>query len=145
MPMTKEERAAYMREYYANNKEKKAAYHKDYSAKNKEMKSAYMREYYANNKEKKAAISKEYRKTPNGIKSRTISKWKIRGTKGDLSMFYDDKYLPASNCDVCDKVFKSTKDKCMDHSHTTGEIRQILCRSCNICDNWIKVLANKNK
>tara|TARA_R110000823_G_scaffold267288_3_gene387312 strand:- start:478 stop:828 length:351 start_codon:yes stop_codon:yes gene_type:complete len=113
--------------------------------KNKEEKAAYNKEYHAKNKVKIAAQQKEFFKTPNGIKSKIISNWKTRGTKGDLSMFYDDKYLPASNCDVCDKVFKSTKDKCMDHSHTTGEIRHVLCHRCNSNDFWIKVLANKNK
>ena len=128
MPWTKEEKAAYMKEYRANNKEKIAAQKKEYDA---------------NNKDRQRAWIKEYQITPKGIKSRIIGNWKRTGTIGDLSKFYDERYLPASSCEVCEKVFKSTNDKCMDHSHTTGEIRHVLCRRCNTYDNWIKVLANK--
>ena len=141
----KEERAAYQKEYRANNKIKKAEYQKDYCARNKEAKAIYYRKWYTKNKERELARSKENNKTPTGIKSRIISSWKYNGVKGDLSKFYDERYLPASSCEVCEKVFKSTNDKCMDHSHTTGEIRHVLCRRCNTYDNWIKVLANKNK
>ena len=111
----------------------------------KEEKAAYDKEYRANNKEKIAALKKEYRKTPQGIKSGRICIWKSNGTKGDLSKFYDERYLPATNCDVCEKVFKSRRDRHMDHNHTTGEIRHVLCHNCNSNDYWIKVLANKNK
>ena len=130
MVQSKEERAAKHKIWRANNKLKTAEYQKEYRAKNKEYRATYAREYY---------------NTPKGKKNSRIKSWEYTGVKGDLSKFYDERYLPSTNCEVCEKVFKSTKDKCMDHSHTTGEIRYVLCHRCNSNDNWIKVLANKNK
>jgi hypothetical protein len=36
-------------------------------------------------------------------------------------------------CPICDRnLYKlKTRDRCLDHNHTTGRIRAVLCRSCN--------------
>ena len=64
MPMTKEERADYMKKWRLQNKEKIAAYAKTYREEHKE---------------ERAAKKKEYRLTPEGIKSEKISHWKQQG------------------------------------------------------------------
>lgn len=81
-----------------------------------------------------------HNKTPEGVRTRVVAIWKYRGVIGNLHKYYDDVYLPETNCHVCEKEFKSRRDKCMDHSHTTGKIRQVLCVNCNVHDNWRKVL-----
>jgi len=140
----KEQLSIQKKTYYENNKESCKTRMKSYNDEHKEQLSIQKKTYYENNKEKIHAAQKEYRNTAQGLKSAKIAKWKSRGVIGDLKAFYDNKYLPAINCDVCEKVFKSSTDKCMDHDHVTGEIRFVLCANCNINDKWIKVLARKN-
>ena len=62
------------------------------------------------------------------------SKWKNRGVK-----FTDEEfefiwgiYENIENCMLCSKHFNDSFDKCLDHNHSTGEVRYILCRSCNV-------------
>ena len=126
----KEERKAYMKAYNEANKEKLAIKHKAYNEANKE---------------KLAIKKKAYNKRPARIKASSIKTWKNNGVIGDLKTFYDERYFPATNCEVCEKVFKSSRDKHMDHCHTTGEIRHVLCCSCNSHDHWKKVLARKEE
>ena len=87
-------------------------------------------------------------KTPNGIRLDRISRWRCLGviaSTQDLRIFYDERYLPATKCEVCENEFKSTRDKHMDHDHDTGEIRYVLCCSCNSHDHWKKVIARKEE
>ena len=49
-------------------------------------------------------------------------------------------------CDVCTLPFENSKSKCIDHCHTTNEIRGVLCTRCNFMlgysrDN-IQILKN---
>lgn len=37
-----------------------------------------------------------------------------------------------NSCFVCDTVFKSSKNAHIDHNHKTGNIRQLLCKDCNL-------------
>ena len=71
-------------------------------------------------------------------KSHTIKDWKSRG------LIYDDYnelyevYIKTMNCQHCNKEFKNTKDRCMDHDHSNGLFRKIVCRACNTSDSYIK-------
>ena len=71
------------------------------------------------------------------LKSARINNWKRRGLIGDLNELYE-KYMTTLNCEKCNYEFIDTKNKCLDHSHETGEFRFILCRNCNNWDNWKK-------
>ena len=72
---------------------------------------------------------------PHLIKSRTLSHWRTRGVIGDLDALYEI-YLDATICEYCKEPFKDTFDRCLDHCHTTGAPRAILCRGCNIKDPY---------
>ena len=76
--------------------------------------------------------------TPQGRKSNVIGLWKFRGVAGDLSFLYDTYYVNETNCWCCGLPFKDRRDRCLDHSHITGEFRQILCQKCNRNDSWRK-------
>ena len=131
MAQTKEEKAAKHKIWCENNKEHRATYAKEYDRvrrlKEKELR---LKEKEIRDKLYVKPTDEELRKK-NKVRDYTKKKmaklynWKARGVKGDLSMFYDDKYLPATNCDICDKVFQSSFYKCMDHNHQTGEVRQV--------------------
>jgi len=90
------------------------------------------KKYYLQNKE---IILEKNKTDPRRLKSSRISNWKRRGVEGDLHVLYD-KYLNTEKCEVCQKNFSSSKDKCLDHDHKTKLFRFILCRDCNNYDNW---------
>ena len=89
-------------------------YNKKYYQKNKEKIKQQKKEYYENNKE----YHKEYDKTENGKKSRRINN------------------LNCKNCEKCSVELTdgntSSNRRCMDHSHTTGQFRNIICHGCNV-------------
>ena len=160
MVQTKEEIAIKRKARYEANKEEIAIKGKNWREANKEKisikdKTKYeankdrilekSKTYYEANKEAVGSRHKVYNKTPAGRRRRILSRWKQIGAIGDLKTFYDERYIPATQCEVCEKVFKSTRDRCMDHCHTTGEIRWVLCQSCNRYDYWKKVLARKEE
>ena len=60
MPQSKEQIAAYRKEYNKKNKEQRAAYAKKYYENNKEQIASKAKEYYEKNKEQIAARNKEY-------------------------------------------------------------------------------------
>ena len=119
MPQTKEEKAIYQKEWRELNKEKR--HQQD-------------REYYQLNKEKLKQQQIERLKTEEGHKSRMISGWKSQGMilrDGDdwESVYYF--YMATDNCEQCNKVFQKTRNKHLDHCHTTRFIRDVVCNSCN--------------
>jgi len=67
----------------------------------------------------------------NKKQSYTIYNWKRRGLIDDYEKVYDI-VMNTVKCNLCDKVFDCDKNRCMDHDHTTGKFRQVLCRSCNV-------------
>ena len=68
----------------------------------------------------------------------TIYNWKKSG------LIYDDYdelyevYIKTMNCGHCNKAFKNSSDRCLDHNHETGLFRKIVCHKCNVWDSYIK-------
>ena len=100
----------------------------------KEEKKEYDKIYRQENKHKINQQRKEYMKTENGLKHGRIKNWKRLGIiSNDWNDTYD-KFINCTNCELCnyDLVYGNSKfGKTLDHDHSTGEIRNILCRSCN--------------
>ncbi len=44
----------------------------------------------------------------------------------------------ANSCGVCFKPFSDTQIPCVDHLHSTGKVRGILCHNCNIALGHLK-------
>ena len=116
-----DDRKEYMKEWYEKNKEK-------------------AKQWYQNNSEKRKQQNKEYRQTPDGKKSMTIYNWKRAGLKlfGYTYEEVYEYYLSIDNCEVCNKdISMGGQQKNMDHCHSTGCFRWVLCASCNNQDNWM--------
>ena len=127
-----EKKKAYMKEYRLRNKDKIKEQKREYYERNKDKFKEYDKTYQEKNREK----IKEYRQTENGKKLRTIGSWKYYGLIHDDYDALYDKYINTDKCEVCNKVFENSFDRCLDHDHDTYEFRQILCRNCNTHDSW---------
>ena len=102
----------------------------------------YNKQYYQNNKQKLTdrhkEYSKEYHKSENGIKARIVSDWRRRGVIETDQYTIDElyeAYLYHPDCEECGVTLTTGKrcstSKCLDHDHTTGIFRNILCHCCN--------------
>ena len=76
---------------------------------------------------------KEYRKSETGKKHQTITRWKEQGIIFDKEEadFYYENYIKSTNCNWCNKEYKNSKDRHLDHHHLCGRPRAIICHSCN--------------
>ena len=75
---------------------------------------------------------------PQSSKCKTIYNWKLYGLiYDDYDELYDI-YIKTMECQHCNKEFKNSQDRCMDHDHNTGLFRKIVCKACNVCDSYIK-------
>ena len=117
------------KKYYQKNKEKIKIKTKIYTEKNKEKISIKKKKWRENNKD---AI-KKYRE--NNHNKFIISDWKRNGVKSDNYDLLYEKWINTKNCENCNVVLTTGKrvstSKCLDHSHITGEFRNILCCACN--------------
>ena len=72
--------------------------------------------------------SKEwYRKNPLVKKNANL----LRTFGISLSDFEVMKQKQNNCCAICNKIFKNSVDTCVDHCHTTGKVRGLLCNHCN--------------
>jgi hypothetical protein len=112
-------RKCYYKEYYQKNKEKLKQQFKDNYKKNKQRYKENSKKWKQNNKEK-------------AKKSDTISDWKQKGLICDN---YDQVYqlwLDSTHCDKCGCQYTNKNHKDMEHCHTTGAFRGIVCHKCNL-------------
>lgn len=98
----------------ADQKAAKAAYDKVYSEKNKEKKRKRNKKDYQQNP--------EYRRNA-----------KLKNKFGITLSDYNDMFAAQNGCcKICGKHQQEFKKAlCLDHCHTTGNIRALLCNNCN--------------
>ena len=131
MPQSKEQIAAYNKEYNEKNKERLAAYNKEYREKNKERLASWSKEYYEKNKERIITYAKEYReenKEEIAIKKeeqRLKSKYGITSKEKNVLLQKQN-----NKCKICLVEFSNITPN-VDHCHITNEVRGILCGPCN--------------
>ena len=121
------------KEYRLRNKEKISERKKKYYEKNKEKVKEKMKEYREKNKEK----IKEYQQSEKGVKSTRIRNWKSIGVVSDDFDILYDKYINTTNCEECNieltvDRYTTLTTRCLDHDHTTGLFRNVLCNRCNL-------------
>lgn len=82
---------------------------------------AYVREtWYKNNGESQRDATKKYKRE---------NRYKVLASRYETTEdVISNLFSKAGNaCEVC----KSKKDLCVDHCHSSGSVRGILCKSCN--------------
>ena len=71
-------------------------------------------------------------------KYNTIYNWRRSGLiYDDYDALYET-YIKTMQCGHCKTEFTKNNCRCMDHDHTTGLFRKIICHRCNVCDSYIK-------
>ena len=93
--------------------------------------------YRERNKDK---IKKREQDNYNTIERKKVTKkshWKLKGLNMENFEEVWKRYDETTNCDLCNVVLtigkvNSATSKHMDHSHITGEFRNILCQTCNV-------------
>ena len=80
-------------------------------------------------------VDAEYRLTDRGKRKYRTSQW--RQSNIDISYDeYKEKYkLLEGCCEICKEQLPSL---CVDHNHATGEIRGLLCTTCNLALEHLK-------
>lgn len=124
----KARRAEYSKQYRCNNKARLADYNKEYGEEYRQKHKARSAEYRQKNKGRHAAYGKEYRqknKARDAI-SRRYRKYGI--TDDQLKQMF---IAQEAKCAICGFRFTTSKELCVDHNHTTNQVRQLLCRPCN--------------
>ena len=127
--MNLEQKKQYNKEYCIKNKDILSKKKKEYRIKNKDILSKKKKEYYFKNKEhilarvKNWSLNNKDRVRENQLKrdyNLTLDQYN--------KMFTDQKGC----CKICDRhQSKLSKVLGVDHNHTTGKIRGLLCNSCN--------------
>ena len=85
------------------------------------------------------AQKRKFRHSEKGYKLHRIDQWR---NKYNIICDYDSIYeifINTTNCDYCNKELQSISNKkvssnsrCLDHCHSCGAVRGILCNPCNI-------------
>lgn len=114
----------YKKQYRIRKKEELARKQKEYYQQNKEKASVYGKEYYKKNKESLLVKQKNtYYLSLYGITSIDYKEL-LEKQKGLCLICGKPERTRKNNCD-------SLRNLAVDHCHTTGRVRGLLCRACN--------------
>ena len=144
-PKTAEAKAAYNKAYREKNKEDISAYEKAYRDKNKESIAAYQKAYREKNREKNkesiAAYNKDYYEKNKEARKNYFETYYQEKHKDTLLLRRYGITLAEKNkmqdeqgnkCKICYRDFSSDVEPNVDHCHTSGKVRGLLCQQCNV-------------
>ena len=124
--------------YREKNRKRESERKKKWREENPERAKESDKNYRENNPEKIKESQKKFilNNPENHKKSNKKKSWKQLGLNMEHFEEIYEIYMITTHCDICEveltegkKMTKTTK--CMDHSHITGEFRNIVCCSCN--------------
>ena len=87
-------------------------------------------------KARESELNKQWKRSPAGRKSTRICDWKRMGVICDDFDTLYERYLNTKLCEDCNIEltvggYNTSTTRCLDHDHTTGLFRNVLCLSCN--------------
>ena len=104
---------------------------------------ASIRKYYLKNRERLLAVAKEKSRVRRAEQPDKVRNEKLRGHYGISLLQYSD-LLAAQHgvCAVCHEPETETRhgkvrQMCVDHNHTTGQIRGLICSHCNLAIGYL--------
>jgi Autographiviridae endonuclease VII len=118
-------------------------YHREYRRNHSEKISVYQRKHYAENKETISSRRREdEEKRPNVWKLRRRNS-ALKRKYGITDAVYNEMYAAQDGkCAICGSGPGDGRPFHVDHEHSTGKIRKLLCRKCN---HWIASLERDEK
>lgn len=117
--MTKEERQKYNKEY-----------HKKYYAQNKEKLLLKNKEYLNNNPEKKKEFNARYNKKYREKRKEFLLKKRFGISLDEYNLLFSEQ---EGCCAICGAhQSELSKSLAVDHCHSSGKIRGLLCIPCNV-------------
>ena len=127
----------YRKDYYWSHREEGIIKARDYYQQHREEHLSYKREYYQRNREHLKSINKkryQERAQANPQKMRDDSRrqmWRKLGI--DITdEEYDNLFMKQNGrCAICGREPLPSRRLSVDHCHTTGKIRGLLCGDCN--------------
>ena len=99
--------------------------------KNKEKHLEYTRRYRQENKER---IREKRRGCPKEAEYRRNGLARRYATMHNITVEQAEALLQTTHCQICGvelTVGRNATARCIDHSHETGEVRGVICSSCN--------------
>lgn len=127
--------------------EKKRKYQKEYYERNKEKLKEYRTNWYYENRELGLERSKKWAKSNKDRRKHNLLKSMYNITLDDYNKMFEDQN---GCCKICEKhQSELNKPLFVDHCHTTGKVRGLLCSKCNLgigyADDSVNILKNMIK
>lgn len=135
MAYTQEQRE-YNKNYYQKHKEERKEYERKWRTEHKEQRKETQRRWYEENKEHHKELQKKWREEHKGYfkvwyqENKEYHKECILMYRYNITMEEYNQLLEDQNnkCRICEEDLKRPH---VDHDHTNGKIRGILCHTCN--------------
>ena len=124
-----ERHAATDRAWYIANKERHAATDRAWREANPERQAATSRAWYIANKERQAATGRAWREANPERRWASSLRWRYGISPADYAEMLETQ---ENGCAICGKTAEEDGQRlAVDHDHDTGEVRGLLCGSCN--------------
>lgn len=117
-------------------REERSAYNKAYKEKHKEQIEKRRKKFYQENRERLVAAQKKYNETHiTEIKAYRRKYYRYKSYGIDKISFEQLLHQQNNRCKICEVEFDlevKWKSPHIDHNHSTGKVRSLLCQKCNL-------------